>query len=96
MKKHDFGFTAEKLSSKKYGKREYLNNLETKKLTKKLNEFFEKTIEIPRIRVGKRQTFETLINEEALLFGKYLRNERKNWNPRIVAMDSRFLSEFHK
>jgi hypothetical protein len=39
--------------------------------------FFESTIEIPRIRNGKKQTFETLINEEALLLAKYLRNERK-------------------
>jgi hypothetical protein len=26
---------------------------------------------------------ETLINEEALLFAKYLRNEKKEWIPRI-------------
>jgi hypothetical protein len=48
-----------------------------------LNRFFESNIEIPRIRVGKRQTLETLINEEALLLAKYLRNEKKNWLPRI-------------
>jgi hypothetical protein len=28
------------------------------------------------------QIVETLINEEALLFAKYLRAERKNWIPR--------------
>jgi len=39
--------------------------------------------EIPRIRHGKRQEFETLINEEALLLAKYLSNEPKDWNPRI-------------
>ena len=33
---------------------------------------------------GKKQTVETLINEEALLFAKYLRNERETWIPRIV------------
>jgi len=47
------------------------------------NNCFEKTVEIPRIKVGERQTIETLINEEALLFAKYLRNERENWIPRI-------------
>jgi hypothetical protein len=36
------------------------------------------------MRVGKRQIFETLINEEALLFAKYLRNEREEWIPRIA------------
>ena len=38
---------------------------------------------LPRIRVGKKQTIETLINEEALLFGKYLENEKKEWVPRV-------------
>jgi hypothetical protein len=28
---------------------------------------------------------ETLINEEALLFAKYLRDERKAWTPRIAS-----------
>ena len=49
----------------------------------KLNTLFESTIEIPRIKVEKKQTLETLINEEALLFAKYLRNEMKEWLPRI-------------
>jgi hypothetical protein len=31
----------------------------------------------------RRQTFETLVNEEALLLAKYLRNEKKDWMPRI-------------
>jgi len=44
---------------------------------------FEVEIEIPRIRHGKKQTFETLINEEALLLAKFLRKERKEWNPRL-------------
>lgn len=33
-------------------------------------------IEISRIKVGKRQQLETLFNEEAYLFAKYLRKER--------------------
>jgi len=37
------------------------------------------TVEIPRIKVGKKQTIETLITEEAILFAKFLRNERKTW-----------------
>ena len=31
--------------------------------------------------VGKRQTIETLINEEALLLAKFLRDEKSEYNP---------------
>ena len=41
----------------------------------KLNAFFEESIEIPRMKVGQRQTIETLISEEALLFARYIRKE---------------------
>jgi len=50
---------------------------------KKLELSFQSTIEIPRIKAGKKQTIETLINEEALILAMFLRNERKKWNPRI-------------
>jgi len=40
-------------------------------------------VDVPRIRVGKKQEIETLINEEAYLLAKYVRGERKNWKPRI-------------
>ena len=51
---------------------------------KKMNEFFESKVEVPRIRVGNKQTIETLINEEALLFAKYLRGEINDWKPRLA------------
>jgi len=41
-------------------------------------------VEIPRIRHGNKQTIETLINEEAYLLAKYLRNEKPSWKPRIA------------
>lgn len=44
-------------------------------------------IEIPRIKVGEKQTIETLIDEEALLLAKFLRNERKEWEPRTKKSD---------
>ena len=72
------------LSRKKISKSETLNDCDSKGLIRELNRFFESNIEIPRMRVGKRQTLETLISEEALLLAKYLRNERKDWAPRIV------------
>jgi len=54
---------------------------------KKLEIYFDSTIEVPRINVGKKQSIETLINEEALLLAKFLRNERKKWKPRLVNVD---------
>jgi len=84
IKAKDFNVKTEELSRSKKAKREYLNDVKTRDLTNQLNNYFESNIEIPRIRVGKRQTLETLINEEALLFAKYLRNERQNWIPRVV------------
>jgi hypothetical protein len=36
------------------------------------------------VRMGEQQEIETVINEEALLFAQYLRNERQSWNPRIT------------
>ena len=70
-------------SKTKKGKREYLNETKTRDLMKRLDRSFETTINIPGIKVGKRQTFETLINEEALLFSRYLRHERESWIPRM-------------
>jgi hypothetical protein len=43
---------------------------------------FKTTVEIPRIMRGEKQELETLFNEEALLFAKFLRNEIKEWKPR--------------
>jgi hypothetical protein len=36
--------------------------------------------------MGKKQEIETLINEEALLFATYLRNEKQEWVPRIASL----------
>jgi hypothetical protein len=53
---------------------------------KNLAGFFESRVETPLIRHGKRKRIETLINEETLLFAKYLRNEKTNWTPRIATV----------
>jgi CRISPR-associated protein Cas1 len=81
--KKDFIVKSEVMSRSKVGKREYLNDVETKDFIIGLDKLFYSFVEIPRIRHGKRQQLETLISEEALLLAKYLRNERKDWNPRI-------------
>ena len=84
------GFTVkfESVSWKRKGKREYLNDAETKRIMKELEGFFESKVKIPLIGHGKRQRIETLVNEETLLLEKYLRNERKMWIPRIAAPET--------
>ena len=87
LREKDFTVKTETLSRMKKGKREYLNDIQTRDLANQLNGYFESRVEIPRIRVGRRQTIETLINEEAFLLGKFLREERKEWRPRIGSVD---------
>jgi hypothetical protein len=48
-------------------------------MMKKLNALFESMVEVPRIRIGGRQTIETLIDEEASLLAKFLRDELNTW-----------------
>ena len=72
------------MHANKKGKRQYLNKEKTEELTKRFNAFFRSIVDIPRIKVGKKQEVKTLISEEAFLFAKYLRKERKEWIPRIV------------
>lgn len=74
----------ENIGRKKQGKREYLNNWQTRDLMKKMNLCFYQVVNVPRMTVGKKQSVETLIIEEALLFAKYLRREINKWKPRIV------------
>jgi CRISPR-associated protein Cas1 len=88
LAKRDFTLKSEKASCRKKGKREYLKDIETRYFAVKLNGYFEATIDVPRIRVGNRQTVETLISEEALSFAQFLREERKEWGPRISIIDS--------
>ena len=83
LSERDFTFKTEKASGRKKGKREYLNDVDSKFLIRELNGFFESNVEIPRIKHGNKQTLDTLINEETLLLAKYLRNEMEEWKPRI-------------
>jgi len=84
LRKKDFIMKWEKQSRKRKGKRQFLNDADSKVLVDNLYEYFTRKVEIPRIRRGKKQRIETLINEEALLFAKYLRGERETWIPRVA------------
>ena len=68
------------------GKRIHLCEFEDDNLAEGLNLLFERKVEVPRIRHGARQTIDKLINEEAYLLAKLLRNERETWVPRIVSL----------
>ena len=85
LRKKNFVMKNEDYSKNKVGQREYLNSSATTDLTRKLYACFESTVEVERIKQGKRQTVETLINEEALLLAQYLRDEQKEWCPRIAS-----------
>ena len=81
--KNDFVIVTDFMMRLKMGKRIHLCEYETDSLAEGLNSLFENEVEIPRIKHGNKQTLDTLISEEALLLARYLRNERKEWNPRI-------------
>jgi hypothetical protein len=70
----------------KMGKRIHLCEFEADSLAEGLNSLFDRMVEVARIKHGNRQTIDTLINEEALLFAKYLRREKTTWIPRPVSL----------
>jgi CRISPR/Cas system-associated endonuclease Cas1 len=80
----DFILKSEDYSASRKGKRQYLSDAKTRELTEKLSRYFESEVDIPRIRRGRKQQFETLISEEALVLAEYLRNEKHTWKPRIA------------
>ena len=84
LKERDFMVKSESVSRTRKGKREYLNDAETRRMMKELERYFESKVEIPLIRHGKIQRVETLINEEALLLAQYLRDEKTDWTPRVA------------
>ena len=68
------------------GKKIHLCEYETDELAEALNEMFERKVAIPRLRHGFNQTLDTLICEEATLFAKYLKDNGKEWVPRLPAV----------
>jgi len=84
LHKKDFVVVTDFMMHLKMGKRIHLCEYEAGTLADRLRDLFEREVEIPRIKHGRRQTLDTLISEEALLFAKYLRRERNTWIPRIA------------
>lgn len=88
LQEKDFEMKTEDYSTNRKGKREYLNTALTQSLVKRLNDYFQFKVEIPRMRMGKSQEIETLINEEACLLAMFLRKEKQEWKPRIPSIDA--------
>jgi CRISPR-associated protein Cas1 len=86
LKPKDFILKAEDFSSNRKGKREYLDDFKTRDFMKRLDGYFLSEVQLPRYRMGKKQELETLISEEAMLFAKYLRDEKPSWSPRIAEL----------
>jgi CRISPR-associated protein Cas1 len=86
LRAKDFVVKSEVANRNKRGKREYLCNRLTRVFLNVLEGLFDSKVNIPRIKVGNKQTVNTLIGEEVLLFAKYLRNEVKHWIPRLCAI----------
>jgi CRISPR/Cas system-associated endonuclease Cas1 len=76
-------FKKEKRSNRQ-DKSQYLNKKMERAFAERLDALFHSTVEIPRVKVGKKQEVETLISEEAMLLAKFLRGERNTWVPRIA------------
>ena len=55
LKRRDFTIKRESVSRKKKGKREYLNDADTRRMMKELRDYFEMKIDVPLMRHGKTQ-----------------------------------------
>ena len=53
-------------------------------MLKQLYDYLNTKIDIPRTKWGSKQTIETLIREETGLLAKYIRDEIKEWVPRVL------------
>jgi CRISPR-associated protein Cas1 len=84
LTKKDIILKDEVISSNRRGKRQYLSKERNDLFVQKINKYFTTVLDIPRIMHGNKQEFETLISEEALLFAMYLRDEKKEWAPRVA------------
>lgn len=85
LRKKDFVLVTDFMIHLKMGKKIHLKEYETDSLAEDLTAFFDRFVDVERIKVGKRQTIDTLIGEEALLFAKFLRHEKERWIPRLVS-----------
>lgn len=87
VRRVDFIQKTEKYSANRQGKREYPSDTKSDDLMRRFYAYLDWHVRIPRIRYGNRSKIETLISEECSLLASYLRNEKKDWLPRIGITD---------
>jgi hypothetical protein len=63
---------------KLYFRQAFVNDIRTKYTLEHLDQYFECKVKVPLIRLGKRQTLEILISEEALSFVKFYETNEKH------------------
>jgi CRISPR-associated protein Cas1 len=85
-KKKDFVAVTDFMMNLRMGKKIHLCEYETNDLAEALHNMFNRVVPIPRIRHGFKQTFDTLINEEAQLLAMYLMSGKKEWIPRLPSI----------
>jgi len=75
VQRKDFVVKTEKYISNRQGKREYLSDSKTNDLTRRFYAYLDWKVKIPRIGHGNKSSIE------------YLRNEKKEWIPRVGNVD---------
>jgi CRISPR-associated protein Cas1 len=85
LRNRDFILKTDEYANKK-DKRQFLNDSKRRDFLGNLDRCFKSNVSIARIRRGRKQELETLVNEEALLFAEYLRDEKQSWIPRKVEL----------
>ena len=80
---------ARDFKAKKYGKitkRVYLSDEKTSEMVRKLYKFFDKRVNIPSVKRGRRQKISTLISQEAHVIKRYLHGYEEEWKPRMAIL----------
>jgi hypothetical protein len=77
LREKDFVVVTDFMMRLKMGKRIHLCEYEADSLADDLDNLFNREVEIPRIRYGKKQTIDTLINEELCYLQSISETKRK-------------------
>ena len=83
LKPSDFAFKTEAVSRSRMGKRQYLKNELTREYMQELNSFLDKKVDFPRMKNGRTQSVNTLIDEECLRLARFIRGDDSDWTPQI-------------
>ena len=83
MREKDLVLLTDLITHLKMGKEVQLCEFEADSLDEDLNSLFYRMVKAARIKHCSGQTIDTLISERGSSIAKYLKNERRDWNPRI-------------